>query len=38
MWIQRKKSILIRKHFFQMAREKGLNVLKVVQLPPNRKK
>jgi hypothetical protein len=38
MWIQRKKSILIRKHFFHMAREKNLNVLKVVRLPPHRKK
>lgn len=38
MWIQRKKSILIRKHFFHMAREKNLNVLKVVTLPPHRKK
>ncbi|MGD0342292.1 MAG: hypothetical protein ABSA76_11380 [Bacteroidales bacterium] len=38
MWIQRKKSILIIKHFFHMARGKGLNVLKVVQLPPRRKK
>jgi hypothetical protein len=38
MWIQRKKSFLIRKHFFHMAREKNLNVLKVVQLPPHRKK
>ena len=38
MWIQRKKSILIRKHFFHMAREKNLNVLKVVKLPPHRKK
>jgi hypothetical protein len=38
MWIQRKKSILIRKHFFHMAREKNLNVLKVVHMPPHRKK
>jgi hypothetical protein len=38
MWIQRKKAILIRKHFYQIAKEKNINVLKVVQLPPRRKK
>jgi hypothetical protein len=38
MYIQRKKSIIIRKHFFHMARSKNLNVLKVVHLPPHRKK
>jgi hypothetical protein len=38
MWIQRKKSFLIRKHFFHMAREKNLNVLKVIHLQPHRKK
>jgi hypothetical protein len=38
MYIQRKKSILIRKHFFHSAREKNLNVLKVVHLPPHKKK
>jgi hypothetical protein len=32
-WLQRKKSTHIRKHFFHAARDKGLNVLKVVELP-----
>jgi hypothetical protein len=38
MYIQRKKSIFIRKHFFHVARSKNLNVLKVVHLPPHRNK
>jgi hypothetical protein len=37
-WIQRKKAILIRKHFYQIAKERNINVFKVVQLPPHRKK
>ena len=31
-WIQRKKSSHIRKHIFHMAREKDLNVIKVVTI------
>ena len=31
-WIQRKKSINIRRHIFHVAREKDLNVIKVVTL------
>lgn len=31
-WIQRKKSIHIRKHIYHVAREKNLNVLKVITL------
>jgi hypothetical protein len=37
-WIQKKKAVLIRKHFFHMAREKNLPVLKVIRLAPHRKK
>ncbi len=37
-WIQRKKAILIRKNFYQIAKERNINVLTVVQLPPHRKK
>lgn len=37
-WIQRKKAILIRKHFYQVAKEKNINVLKVVHLPPHSKR
>jgi hypothetical protein len=36
-WLQRKKSTHIRKHFFYAAREKNLNVLKVINLPPHHK-
>jgi hypothetical protein len=32
-WIQRKKSSHIRKHIYYVAREKNLNVIKVVTLP-----
>jgi len=31
-WIQRKKSIHIRRHIFHVAREKDLNVIKVATL------
>ena len=31
-WIQKKKSSLIRKHLFHSAREKDLNVIKVINL------
>jgi len=37
MWIQRKKSIIIRKHFYHAAREKNLNVQKVARLIPDGK-
>ena len=31
-WLQKKKSSLIRKHIYQRAREKNLNVIKVLNL------
>jgi len=31
-WLQRKKSTLIRKHLFQAARSKNINVIKVLML------
>ncbi|MDQ1296493.1 MAG: hypothetical protein QG611_471 [Bacteroidota bacterium] len=32
-WLQRKKSTLIRKHLFHVARSKNINVIKVLMLP-----
>lgn len=36
-WLQKKKSTHIRKHLYHAAKEKNLNVLKVVNLPPHHK-
>ena len=35
-WLQGKKASLIRKHLFQAAREKNINVLKVIRLSGNK--
>ena len=34
-WIQRKKSSLIKKHLFQAARDKNINIEKVIRLSDN---